>query len=54
MRIAPRLNITLPDKYSYEVVINNEIFTKIKFYEKENMNIVNHAIPFSIELDAEL
>lgn len=54
MRVAPKLNIILPDKYYYEVVTNNEIFTRIKFYESTTNKIVYHAIPFSIEMDAEL
>lgn len=54
MRIKPKVIVNTESRYRYEIICSNEIFTRIKFFEQDTNEIVNHAIPFTIDFDAEL
>ena len=55
MRIPPRIIVHgLPEQYSFNLVANNEILTRISFIDKVTGETVLYPIPFSVELDAEL
>lgn len=55
MRIPPRIKINgLPPQYSFSVLANDEISTRISFLDNLTNARVTHPIPFSVEMDAEL
>jgi len=56
MRIPPRISVQgLPDRYAWELVQINEVFTRFRIKERHSNNTVNHPVPLSlsIEMDAE-
>jgi len=57
MRVPPRITVNgLPDKYKWELVQGNELFSRIRILEANSDNTVSHPVPLaiSVELDAEL
>lgn len=54
MRIPPKVSVNINTKYSFKIIKNDEISTRIQFYDKQTLEVVNFPIPFYIEFDAEL